>query len=154
MNESFAFKRPKAGKIALTSLMDVLTILLVFLLANFTSQPQELSSNGIRLPEVGTLSAGALEDELANRISVEIRTGSIALGSTRIPIGSPSKTRQQLSRSLEAASNEARQKGKPARLLIRGEATVPYQLVDWVVTAASRQGITDVKFVGQFRGEQ
>jgi biopolymer transport protein ExbD len=145
--------RNASSTIGLTSLMDVMTILLVFMLVNFRSKAApEILGQGT-LPIVSSLAAGAPESDLRDAISIVVTPTEIRVGDSQVALTGPVD-----STAIAFADALARERNRDGRtrsqMVVQADARTPYSEIDRLVRAASRLGITRLRFVARHGGER
>lgn len=133
-------RNPAPPHFGLTSLMDVLTILLIFLLVNYSDQFNDVP-DFVSLP-VAKSSLGDKENATGN--SALIVADKILVGARSISLNPwrPADILAQLSAEFANTDNND-------TLFIIADKEVPYRTVDLVVTAASKKGILKVNFLAK-----
>jgi biopolymer transport protein ExbD len=140
------------AKIPLTSLMDALTIILVFLLSNYSDMEQEYEvPDYIEMP---TLYTEGLYPSYKNL--------TVLVGADRVQIGATLFTYKQFEKELpdilekigeaigqakEVIEKDEDNKGKPIVLAIQADKQIPYSTIDGIVLAAASTGITRFELV-------
>lgn len=155
-------ERPNA-KLQITSLMDVLTIILIFLLVNYSDVEQDTElPDFVELPLLlGKESLGGKENS-----TMAIGKNKIKLNkNTEIQFNSYQKEKdkiledihEQFTALIQKASlddenkfkNENEKEGSiKVVLAIQADKDVPYEMIDDIVMVASNSGITQFEFVG------
>lgn len=143
----WTFKPRRASSmVSLTSLMDVMTILLVYILINYRDQPLgDLPSNA-SLPIVSNASTTVADSDLGESLNVIVTEMEMRIGETRLPMSAPPDVFGAAFR--EALVAERHRGGKTrGQLMVQADARVPYRTIDRIVRAASYLGITRIRFV-------
>lgn len=136
-----AKKESATPHLGLTSLMDVLTILLIFLLVNYSDQFDDIP-NFVSLPLAQT-ALGTIKEATSGT--------TIAVGQDRIVIGKttlrtqpwrPSELLSQMNTALGDLNSES-------HVFVVADENVPYRVVDLAVVAAAQKGVFKVNFLAQ-----
>lgn len=141
-------KVTKTASLNLTSLMDIFTILVFFLLMN-TGDSQELAkANFVKLPDSNA--DGALHGQLVINVGDEF----VMMGSEKIvPIGDvnrrPGEVNKPLGEALKAFAEESGELTEVEKKIgrsvtIMGDRTTPYDLLKAVMTTCAAYGFRDV----------
>jgi biopolymer transport protein ExbD len=135
----------------ITSMADIFTILLVFLLKSFSTSVTSLTPlSEITLPEV------AKADQLAESLKLEISRSSILLDDKKVTsleefgLSALDEEADGTPRSLNAALIAHRQKNtlqKNPRLMIMADRDAPYGTVKRVLASATQTGFAEFKLV-------
>ena len=124
---------PTDGGVQVTSMMDMFTILLIYLLYFF--DPSNDPARQVELP--GSSAAAG-----------EISGVVVTVGVDRLWIGEVEQGEDGLGAALEAELTRAeRPGGEGARLVLKCDRRVPYQRVEEILTVASQVGYTEYRFV-------
>lgn len=150
IQSKFRPRHPLAS-IGLTSLMDVMTILLVFMLVNYRSKPGPELPKEVSLPLVSSLPVGAAESDLKDALNIVLTPGMLKVGDTAVSlIGSVESV------ALAFADAVAKERNRDNRVrnqfIVQAGARTPYSEIDRIVRAASRLGVTRLRFVAQVAG--
>jgi biopolymer transport protein ExbD len=161
MNGRFSVKRPKSGEMSLqiTSMADIFTIILVFLLKSFATGSLNVTpSPGLKLPTANTPDAHvqALTVEISEH-TVQVENNPVAklrqfrfapgdLKESGVPVSldtafDTQKRRQQL---ISKSNSDVQEDNK---LLVVADERTPYLTLKSVLTAAALHGFTDFKLV-------
>lgn len=143
--------RKVSSAIALTSLMDVMTILLVFVLLNYkTEAGGDLPDNGM-LPFVTTAPAGSAENDLSESLSIVVSPGALQVGKT--PISLTGNAATVTADFIDTLARERNRDGKVRnQIIVQADSRVLYAEIDRIVSAASALGITRLRFLAQDGG--
>ncbi|MEZ4752586.1 MAG: biopolymer transporter ExbD [Bdellovibrionota bacterium] len=127
--------------LGLTSLMDVLTILLIFLLVNYSDQFDDIP-NFVSLP---------LAQTALGTIKESTQGTTITVGQDRIVIGNQTfRTSPWRPAELLSAMNAALGDLDPSsHIFLVADESVPYRVVDLAVVAAAQKGVFKVNFLAQ-----
>lgn len=154
------------GKVQLTSLMDGLTIILIFLLTNYQDNPQEVEvPKFINLPKI----SGKNFTNVTPAIIVNISLNKIQLGKTaagvfvnfndykseidQIVIDYKEKLEiekkkvQESRRSLAGESSEKIATEEKIKLSIQADESVPFDFLDAIMFASNEVGLNYFDFV-------
>ena len=129
----FRPRRTKPAGLALNSLMDVLTIILLFLLVNYSENTieEEIPKN-MDLPSVQTKSSAPLKDGLV----VTIDRSGIKVGEHLLPIHAHEAT---LTRAFQSSGAE--------RLKIKADKDLDYRVIDKILIGAAQAGLGNIDFI-------
>jgi biopolymer transport protein ExbD len=136
-------------KLNITSLMDVLTIILVFLLVNYSSVEQEMQiPDYVRLPEV---TSKTLEN-LNHTLKVVLGKDRIAINEGKeIQFKSFSEQQGQILENLAESMAKIKQDNDlnkaPSILAIQADKDIPYEYIDGVILSAASVGITQIELI-------
>ena len=138
----------------ITSLMDVLTIILIFLLVNYSDvEDVQDIPDFISMPTISTNP----DLELAEDIKVNIGQGRIALQGEVVTYRSFEKEKdivvQRFSRILEDIQAQRRALGKNMKISIRADQNVPYEVIDELLVGAGSVGVTQIDLLAMAKGE-
>jgi len=165
-------KKSPAAKVQLTSLMDALTIILIFLLTNYSDNPQEVEiPKFINLPQISGKNTAA---EVKPTITIAISLGQIQVGKAvenlnvnfsdyktdldRIVLEYKSlletakKNMEESNRVIASASGSAdvEKKDEPKiRLSVQADKNVPYDFIDALMFASNQVGLNYFDFTLQ-----
>lgn len=139
-----------AATLSITSLMDVLTIILIFLLVNFSEVAQEGE-----LPRFITLPTVKTEKKIT---SAQAQRGTIvvAVGKHRIDVNKETiKLRQydpaaiidQTTALLNKYRKEYKKNKHSAVISLQADKDIPYNYIDAILVSAGYAGITQVNFI-------
>ncbi|WP_430463054.1 ExbD/TolR family protein [Thalassolituus sp. LLYu03] len=138
----------KPASLNLTSLMDIFTILVFFLLMN-TGDTQELAkANFVKLPDSNA--DGALHGQLVINVTDEfVMMGSdniVAIGEVNRKPGEVNKALGEALKAFAEDSGELTEVEKKIgrSVTIMGERSVPYDLLKAVMTTCAAYGFRDV----------
>ncbi len=148
-SESFIQRRTtKTATLNLTSLMDIFTILVFFLLMN-TGESQELAkANFVKLPDSNA--DGVLHGQLVINVGQEFITIDneeiVAVADVDRKPGSISKPLAEALQAFAAESGELTEVEQKIgrQVTIMGDQSVPYDLLKAVMTTCSAYGFRDV----------
>ncbi len=126
-------RRAKPAALSMTSLMDVLTIILLFLLVNYADNVTDESiPENMDLPSVQTKTISKMEDGLV----VTIDRKGIMIGERLLPFNSHEAT---LSQAFKASGAE--------RLRIKADKDLDYRVVDRILIGAAQAGMGNIDFI-------
>jgi biopolymer transport protein ExbD len=118
----------------ITPLIDVVFLLIIFfLVASHFIRNEQVEP--VTLP---TATQGRDEDEVASRILVTVATDS------RLLLGGQETTVDEIERKLQLVAEE--HGAGATELRIRADRSVPYSVVEPLLLAAARCGVTKVRF--------
>ena len=153
MKGKFTYQRAASGMITITPLLDALTIILVFMLANY-SEKESVDPEGIKLPTVSISSTPPLESEFRSTVPVFLRQNSITIAESKFSWATNSLSSQedeQITKQVKAKLSSLRlqriQSGQTTPLLIRAESQVPFEFLNLILDGASKAGVTDIRFL-------
>ncbi|MCB0405914.1 MAG: biopolymer transporter ExbD [Bdellovibrionales bacterium] len=134
-------KDPATPHLGLTSLMDVLTILLIFLLVNYSDQFDDIP-NFVSLPLAQT-ALGTIKESTTGT-TITVAQDRIVIGRTTL------RTLPWRPADLLAAMGAALGDVTPeTHLFLIADENVPYRVVDLAVVAAAQKGVYKVNFLAQ-----
>ena len=159
-------KKSPAAKVQLTSLMDALTIILIFLLTNYSDNPQEVEiPEFVKLPKIYGKNTAA---EAKQSIIVSISQNEIQIGKNKEDIHIKfndykseldrvvlefkehlDKYKKNLESSTERdlASADGSNKDKPKfNLSFQADKDVPYDFIDALMFASNQVGLNYFDF--------
>ncbi|HLE13016.1 MAG: hypothetical protein A2504_17625 [Bdellovibrionales bacterium RIFOXYD12_FULL_39_22] len=144
---SLAPKKPE--RLNITSLMDILTIILIFLLVNYSDVVEEVPlPDYIILPKVQIKSVGKAITGITLIVGKD--RWAFDKGET-IAFNSFASQREEVmkraAQGLERIKQEYEKDGKAIELMILADKDVPYKMIDSVVLTAAGVGITAINFV-------
>lgn len=133
--------------LSITSLLDVLTIILIFLLVNYSDEFQDVKTpKYVQLPAVAAASAGDPSDH----IMVSIGENRIDINGHLIKFSSFSKQKwkvlSEAATHLDMAARKKKNK-KNRVMTIQADKDVSYYIIESILTQASSVGITQIEFV-------
>jgi biopolymer transport protein ExbD len=154
-NASRRRKKALVATLKITSMMDILTVLLLFLLKSFVADGEIVSpSPGVELP------TSESRESLQESVVVAVRTGEISVGGDLVAqwSGDFSPDSPEGRRALDALASRlhsahvqheelAAQRGAGAlasKVTIQGDRTMPFSLLQEVMLACSQSGYEDI----------
>ena len=156
MKGSIRSNKKKAGSAALniTSLMDVLTIILIFLLVNYSDlEDVQDIPEFVNMPTVMTNPDAKMDED----IKLNIAAGRISLLGREVNYRSFENEKErvvsQITNLLGDVQKERVAQGKTARLSIRADQNVPYEVIDELLVGAGAVGITQIDLLAMAKGE-
>ncbi len=147
-------KRKRAAeKLNITSMMDMFTIILVFLLKSYSSDGQLITpAQGLEIPESKT--------ELSAQLALEIQVGQSQISVDGIPVADIKnligkkemlipELVEQLKKEKESAELLAKSQGKEfkGKLVIHGDKKMPYEILTKVMYSCGQVGYSEQNFV-------
>ncbi|MFN8790010.1 MAG: biopolymer transporter ExbD [Bdellovibrionales bacterium] len=139
----------------ITSMADMFTLLLVFLLQNFATNPVEIKPiDGLRLPTSNTyknpiisiqVSISTKEIRVGEKVIAQVRDRDVASGDI-----DPQDTNfiQPLFKELQAVAQDPNlKKEEKNQIMLQADEGLPYQTVRKVLYTASMAGFPQVKLV-------
>ncbi len=145
MKFQFRTVRPPPG-IGLPSLLNGLTLLLVFFLVGHRNRVVPELPVESSLPLVGTLPEGTPEAELRDSLGIVVTPKTARIGETLFSLETP-VTIASLSAALE---REMYRDGRNRKqIVLHGDSRVAYGEIDRIVRAAAAVGLTRIRFVAQ-----
>jgi biopolymer transport protein ExbD len=162
MNRRFRKREPIKDEMALqiTSMADIMVILLVFLLKSFSTGVSNITpAADLMLPEAHS------QDEVSEGLKVEISPGSILVEGKPITTlagfnfeeldiesnGTPRSLNAALIEEREKARDENRAPGTPEapppKVLVMADQKTPYRTVKAVMNSAANAGFGDFKLI-------
>jgi len=148
----FPRKRKRQARVPITSLMDALTIILIFLLVNYSDETDDRKmSDLIKLPVVYSKK---LENSAGdpNALKLVLAKNQVRLNDTVVEFESFEKERERIlmdvAQALDEIVREGIEAGKPVtRLSVQADGSIPYNYLDSIVVGASAVGITNLEFL-------
>jgi len=143
--------KPKPATVPITSLMDALTIILVFLLANYSDEESKHSPvRAIALPTV----AGMVETVADQAILVAVDQDVIVVDKKEIRLikGAAGRTQvlDRVAAELKSAAAAIKTKdGKPPKIMVQADKDLSFEAIEGVLFAASSVGLTQFQLVGK-----
>ncbi len=146
--------RSNQARINITSLMDVLTIILIFLLTNYSDEPPEQDPpKGVTIPIVIAKSKKNISKNFTKEIRVVFASDRIEIGDQVIPFESFD---EQSSQILSLASDKLKEaidvlkpeEKKDSAIILIADKDVDYSMISNLIQAASIAGVTNVEFLG------
>ncbi len=144
---SYTQKKPE--RLNITSLMDILTIILIFLLVNYSDVVEEVPlPDYITLPKIQIKQAGnALvgitliigKDRWAFDKGETIAFNSFATQRDEVM--------KKAAQGMERMKKEYEKDGKSLEIMILADKDIPYKVIDSAVLSAAGVGITAINFV-------
>jgi len=148
-------KKKKAPRMSITSLMDVLTIILIFLLTNYSEEaPSAEISEDISLPIIEAKSErkkAAYEKE----VKVTFSASKLEIGEDVISFKSFDHQREQVldiaitKMSKHLSDLDPEKKGNTV-VTLHADKDVTFHMIESLMRAAAASGITQIEFVGMF----
>ncbi len=142
-----AGKRP-GQKLNITSLMDVLTIILIFLLVNYSSVVEEINlPESITLPKIPIKTVG----DAVEGITLIIDKDRWIIDDRQFLFNSfTTQQNEIMEKSSEALTqikklNEAN--GKRTNVILFADKDIPYKMIDSAVLMTAGAGITSIDFI-------
>lgn len=158
-DEGYARAKTPKGKVKqlnITSLVDILTILLVFLIKNVNMTAQVLSQpKGLEFPT--TLTQEKYDESSTRTLLVKVYPDNIYVGTDNTPVGSIDQivndqaTRENLKIYLEAEA-ETIVKTNPdlsPLLIIQADYSIPCQIITELVYIAAKAKFSNIYFASQ-----
>lgn len=138
-------------QLSITSLLDVLTIILVFLIKNVSTEAVKISSEaGMNYPT--TITNEKLLEK-AGTTPVKIFSDRVIVGTEGLSFGSPkdllenSQKRNDIKRYLELEASEIfKVEGQEACLIVQADSYIPCDYVTEVVRIGTAAGFTYIYF--------
>jgi len=154
------FKPPKKppAKLTITSLLDVLTIILIFLLTNFSEEAPDTDINeNVKLPIVEAKSkhkASAYEKEL----TITLGVNRLEMGENVISFKSFEAQKDQILELLannlaKALEGVTPKKKLNSSITLHADKEVTFNMIQSFMATAATVGITQVEFVGVYEPE-
>lgn len=135
-------RRSPVGSLTLTSLVDILTILLIFLLKSFSPEGALLhAAQNVELPET-TSEEGVTEGDLV----IALSDRELTLGETSVAVATELHQGGPLLLPTLASALDEASGGDPAgrRILIEGDKAVPFRLLYRVLFTCHQAGYDDL----------
>ena len=147
-------RKTQNSGLSITSLMDVLTIILIFLLVNYSEQMSQANvPDYVSLPSLNTQATLDHNEDIV-----------LAIGASRIELNQKTiefrSYRHEKSRILQAVETIFREiqaqdtkKGSSRSLTIKADASTDYEIIDDLLLSASSLGITQFDLVALAKDE-
>jgi biopolymer transport protein ExbD len=151
-------RKSYAAPIMLTSLMDIFTVLVVFLLATSSSGQQLPSNNFIKLPESTAVTQP--KDSLVIQVSAndiilqgqKVADSRAVLASDKPDIPELVKELEYRAHILEVTTGDS--SDKPREIKIMGDQHIPFELLKKVMVSCTETIYTKISFAVLMQGEK
>lgn len=151
-------RNASAASVNITSLMDILTIIIIFLLVNYSDTVEELDLPAfIQLPTVATEKGRDPASTKRETIIMVVGSNRIDINKSTIQFNSFFEEKQRI---LDEASSFFQkqvqvdsQDGKSTGLSIQADKDISYDTLDEILLSAAAAGITKVEFLA-LKGEK
>ncbi|OFZ49773.1 MAG: hypothetical protein A2381_18155 [Bdellovibrionales bacterium RIFOXYB1_FULL_37_110] len=143
-----ASERPNQ-KLNITSLMDVLTIILIFLLVNYSSVEQDMQvPDYIKLPKVQAKTLESLKQTLklvVGKDRIKINDGKEIQFNNFV--SQQAQIMERLAESMAKIKEENDVNKTPSVLALQADKDIPYEIIDGVILSAASVGITQIELM-------
>jgi len=143
-----ASERP-SQKLNITSLMDVLTIILIFLLVNYSSVEQDMQvPDYIKLPKVEAKTLESLKQTLklvVGKDRIKINDGKEIQFNNFV--SQQAQIMERLAESMAKIKEENDVNKTPSILALQADKDIPYEIIDGVILSAASVGITQIELM-------
>lgn len=152
-------KEPPSAKVNITSLMDVLTIILIFLLTNYSDEaPEAELSESIKLPILEAKSARK-PGKYTKEIKLIFAKSKIEVGDQIIPFDNFEEQGDQVidlavTKLIEMVKDLSPEDKKKSAIILHADKEINYDMISSLVKAASVSGITHIEFLGTFEQKE
>ena len=151
-------KREPATLIHLTSLMDVLTILLVFMLLSYSQQSTRDLPQIVTLPTVRTHSGEPTGTHYKDSHSVVITRDSISVKDSTLYFTSPLRERSRIQKKLQSMLQtiweHCSKRKQDCPLTVQGDRGIPFTVLDIFLTSAAKAGFHSIQLVAKRGGKE
>ena len=152
--------RSNQAKVQITSLMDVLTIILIFLLTNYSDEPPEQNPpKGITIPIVAAKSKNKKSSKYTKEIKIVFYKQKIEVEDQIIPFENFADQKDQV---LELVSTKLTEVIKPlsekerkdSAIILLADKDITYSMISNLIKATSIAGITQIELLGTFEKKE
>jgi biopolymer transport protein ExbD len=153
-------ERSSNATVNITSLMDVLTIILIFLLTNYSDNPPDQNPpKGITIPIIAAKSNKKISGKFSKEIRIVFYKTKIEVKDEIIPFEDFNSQEDQI---LELVSKKLaelieplteKEKGRSAIILL-ADKDIKYNMISSLIKAASIAGVTHVEMLGTFEEKE
>ena len=134
-------RRTRSGALAMTSLMDVLTIILLFLLVNYSDNVSQTDiTQDITLPSIQSKP----EVDAGEGLVVEVRKEHVLVDGQ---VFSYHDNKEALSQMFAQKKTQ----GGVATLRVKGDKDLDFDRLDFVVQSAAQAGLGQIDFIAMAR---
>ncbi len=154
MPEKFNFsnsRKPPKASLNITSLMDVLTIILIFLLVNYSDVVEDADlPSFIDLPKIQT--SQSQDDQTKNQaIILALGMREIKINDELIQFSSFTKEKDSIlektSQILTKIKEKEEKEGRTVGISLQATKEIEYETIDEILIAAAAAGITKFDFI-------
>ena len=149
--------RSNQAKVQITSLMDVLTIILIFLLTNYSDEPPEQNPpKGITIPIIAAKSKSkSKKSKFTKEIKISFYKQKIEVLDQIIPFEDfalqsdqvLSLVSEKLKTILDPLSEKVK---KNSAIILLADKDITYDMMSSLIKAASMAGVTHIELLGTF----
>ncbi len=156
----FAYKPKEPAKLNITSLMDALTIILIFLIMNYSDVVEESDPpDFVEMPQVvGKIEGEAMEVDLPIGVGAQkIQVGKEQVISFQNFKAEEDRILGQFLKALKVESEKVKQKRelagssdteRPIKMAIQADKSVPYFIINGLVSKSAELGINYFDLLG------
>lgn len=158
--ETASSGRSNQAKVQITSLMDVLTIILIFLLTNYSDEPPEQNPpKGITIPIIAAKSKNKQSGKFTKEIKIVFYKQRIEVLDQIIPFEEFESQKDQvlnlvsekLTTIIEPLSEKEQ---KDSAIILLADKDINYSMISSLIKAASIAGVTHVELLGTFEQKE
>lgn len=148
LNKSFSKAKRPASSLSLTSLMDVLTIILIFLLVNYSNiSDDEGIPKFVTLPVIKTLSGPTTQDPKHKVISIAVGKNQILVNQEVIKFRRVDPNRIIKKTVKLIKKHKSTDPKKITVITVKADKDVTYNLLDTILVSGAYVGITQIGFL-------
>ncbi len=153
-------KRSSQASVNITSLMDVLTIILIFLLTNYSDNPPEQNPpKGITIPIIAAKSNKKFSEKFTKEIKIVFYKTKIEIKDEIIPFDNFEEQSDQI---LELVSKKlskiitplSEKEKKNSAIILLADKDIRYNMISSLIQAASITGVTHIEMLGTFEAKE
>ncbi len=153
-------KRSSNATVNITSLMDVLTIILIFLLTNYSDNPPEQNPpKGITIPIIAAKSSKHISTEFTKEIKIVFYKKKIEIKDEIIPFDDFEEQSDQI---LDLISQKltkiiaplSEKEKKNSAIILLADKDIKYNMISRLIQAASIAGVTHIEMLGTFEAKE
>lgn len=135
------FTHRNSTALTLTPMLDMLTVVLIFLIVNFS--PEKAALQGERAPEV-QLPNSAIDLQELPKIQIEVKADSVKLNGKRLEGLSPKEASNETWLLLKSALDQINLESHEKTILLVADKDAPYELIDHTVAHLATFGYGDI----------
>ena len=153
---SFVKKKKTQAGISITSLMDVLTIILIFLLVNYSEEAADDDvSKLVTLPTITAAKTQPQDKKNTKGIAVIVAPNKINVNKEAIAFQTFTApvVISELTKLLESVMREEMKEEDKKAISVAADKEVPYNIIDAVLVAAGMVGISQIEFMALNKNE-
>jgi len=153
-------ERSSNATVNITSLMDVLTIILIFLLTNYSDNPPEQNPpDGMTIPIIAAKSNKKISGTFSKEIRIVFYKTKLEVKDEIIPFDDFDAQSDQILELVSKKLTELieplteKEKGRSAIILL-ADKDIKYNMISSLIQAASIAGVTHVEMLGTFEEKE